>query len=856
MEKFNMSKIIGTPISNLIIVNSSDDTIMGMCSTDTISANARNVNIDEIGNIVGSNIDGGSGYDNLTIHENRAAVTLGTNLKGIKNFNFEQGSSSSQTVKLTNDAFTGLQGSIIKIKTWNDITYIKTSAVTAGNLILNGNSGNDTLLGFSGNDFINGHGGIDSIDGCGGQNTAGFSLGLVLATEVLATELNVVPISAAADNFTQNMVGVLAGDVNGNWAPLGSSYLNATITSNILPKKNPSETIISNINASLNPLITFSNIKLDITNNITADMFVSLISAADSFDIYLSMGNNSTNATFTSALSPLYFNVISSSIYGSELNIAGFGNIIGTSTQLMQSGQTKIGSIKFNIGLMSQYQISILDGTDFNNSTENQQYKVTPNTITLKIDATAPTAATLVQGSGTNSKVLTLTGVETGGTVKILNGTTDVTSKFTVGTNGTYTANVGAFTGAETFSLTAMVTDVAGNTSAASNAVTGKIDTVAPTLAITSTAGSTNTTIQTISGTVGIADAGLTISIYDGTTLIGTTSTDGTGTWSKAVTLPSAQGSQSITAQATDAAGNVGTSNAVVYVLNTLSTNIITGSADNAPITGTAGDDVITANTGTKSIDGGAGTNTVVFAGTKSQFRVGLASDGTIIVKGANVSDTLTNIQQLQFGSGTTITPALVQTDQLLKAGAYNSSNQLVSNWIMPDANPDTNVAVDYRYIADQTTAVTNVINGTNRPAFLKGGPATDAIAGGTGNDVIDGGTGSNFLTGSGGWDTFFIDGRGGQFTWGTITDYTLAAMGTPNESVSIWGWNSGVSRMAWEASNGAAGYQGATLKLDINNDGIFDAYVTFTGLTQSQLPTPVEFTPAQTSGNGLLWFK
>ena len=61
---------------------------------------------------------------------------------------------------------------------------------------------------------------------------------------------------------------------------------------------------------------------------------------------------------------------------------------------------------------------------------------------------------------------------------------------------------------------------------------------------------------------------------------------------------------------------------------------------------------------------------------------------------------------------------------------------------------------------------------------------------------------------------------------------------------------------MAWDASYGAAGYQGATLKLVFDNNGTFDAYVTFTGLTQSQLPTPIEFTPAQTSGNGLLWFK
>ena len=75
----------------------------------------------------------------------------------------------------------------------------------------------------------------------------------------------------------------------------------------------------------------------------------------------------------------------------------------------------------------------------------------------------------LAQGAGTISKVLTLTDTATGGTIKILNGTKDVTCKFMAGAIGTYTANVGAFSGSETFSLTATVTDAAGNTSATSN---------------------------------------------------------------------------------------------------------------------------------------------------------------------------------------------------------------------------------------------------------------------------------------------------------------------------------------------------------------------------------------------------
>ncbi len=88
----------------------------------------------------------------------------------------------------------------------------------------------------------------------------------------------------------------------------------------------------------------------------------------------------------------------------------------------------------------------------------------------------------------------------------------------------------------------------------------------APTLAITSKGGLTNQTAQTISGTIDAADAGLTVSIYDGTTLLGTATPAAGGSWSASVTLLSTQGAQAITAQATDAAG-LGTSSAVTYTL-------------------------------------------------------------------------------------------------------------------------------------------------------------------------------------------------------------------------------------------------------------------------------------------------
>ena len=124
--------------------------------------------------------------------------------------------------------------------------------------------------------------------------------------------------------------------------------------------------------------LLLSNVTIDSSGNVTADVTANLSSAADSFDVYLSLGTNASNAVFTSALSSTNFSVISSPSNGGGLNISGYGNLSGSTTQLISSGQTKLGSISFNAGSLSQFQISVLAGTDFNNSNTGLQSNVTP----------------------------------------------------------------------------------------------------------------------------------------------------------------------------------------------------------------------------------------------------------------------------------------------------------------------------------------------------------------------------------------------------------------------------------------------------------------------------------------------
>src|SRR6202012_3617777 len=96
--------------------------------------------------------------------------------------------------------------------------------------------------------------------------------------------------------------------------------------------------------------------------------------------------------------------------------------------------------------------------------------------------------------------------------------------------------------------IVASQTDGFGNTGTAS--LTFTLDTTAPTIAITSAGGPTNQASQTVTGTVDVADAGATVTILDGSAIVGPAIVQAGGGWTATgVTLTS--GSNSLTAQVT-----------------------------------------------------------------------------------------------------------------------------------------------------------------------------------------------------------------------------------------------------------------------------------------------------------------
>src|SRR5205823_5944080 len=220
----------------------------------------------------------------------------------------------------------------------------------------------------------------------------------------------------------------------------------------------------------------------------------------------------------------------------------------------------------------------------------------TTATQAITVDETAPTIAITTPIAGDNiinkteaAAGVTITGTATAGsggaavngqtaTITILDGSNAIKDTLTATvTNGAWSVNVTAAQAQAladgSYSIKANVSDAAGNAApTATQAVA--LETLAPTVTI-STAGTTTSQVtQTISGTVtaavGEAAVGSTATLFDTvngvTTQVGTATVGSGGAWSTGVTL-SGNGTNSIVAQDTDVAGNIGSSTPVTFTL-------------------------------------------------------------------------------------------------------------------------------------------------------------------------------------------------------------------------------------------------------------------------------------------------
>ncbi|MDF0494641.1 Ig-like domain-containing protein [Bradyrhizobium yuanmingense] len=177
----------------------------------------------------------------------------------------------------------------------------------------------------------------------------------------------------------------------------------------------------------------------------------------------------------------------------------------------------------------------------------------------------APVIASFSTDSGTagdkitNDNTIELKGsAAAGSTVKVYDGTTQIGST-TADSSGHWDYITKVLTDAK-HTLTATATNSSGQTSTASSALAITVDTTAPTAPtiVSQTVNSANQVVMS-----GKAEASSVVKLFDGTTQIGTVTADSSGVWGY-TTGTLAAGSHSLTAKATDVAGNTSVASTAV----------------------------------------------------------------------------------------------------------------------------------------------------------------------------------------------------------------------------------------------------------------------------------------------------
>jgi Big-like domain-containing protein len=271
---------------------------------------------------------------------------------------------------------------------------------------------------------------------------------------------------------------------------------------------------------------------------------------------------------------------ITSSVPGSTSNVEVLkGTAEANSTVTVFDGTTKLGTVAADsTGAWSFTTTALATGSHSFTATAtdaagNTGVKSSATTVTIAGTSGAPGAPTIASFSTdsgvvgdhiTDDSTLTLQGTAVAGsTVNVFDGTTLVGTT-TANSSGAWTATTSMLADGS-HSLTATDSN-SGGTSAASAALSVTIDTHAPSAptiaASTSAATLASTHVEALTGT---AEAGSTVTVFDGTTALGTATANGSGAWNY-TTKALSTGDHSFTATATDVAGNTSSASAAATV--------------------------------------------------------------------------------------------------------------------------------------------------------------------------------------------------------------------------------------------------------------------------------------------------
>ena len=411
-----------------------------------------------------------------------------------------------------------------------------------------------------------------STDDAGNKGTSG---AVIITLDSVAPSVVISSVSGddggTANTRTLSYTAIFTEAVNG----FDASDITVTGTANL-----GSATAISGFSASAdNSTFTFNVVA-------TSDGSVTVSIAAEAAHDIAGNGNIASNAyalTIDSMAPGVSITTTAQSVNTASFTLTGTAEADSTVDLFRGSETVSLGSATATNGAWT-ITVTLDDGANTLTATATDRAGNTSDAtdaVIITLDTGKPEKpAITTTAQSVNTASFTLTGTaEVGSTVNLLReaGTDSLGSATATATNGAWTITVTLDDGANT--LTATATDRAGNTSDATDAVIITLDTGKPEKpAITTTAQSVNTASFTLTGT---AEADSTVDLFRGSETVSLGSATATnGAWTITVTLD--DGANTLTATATDRAGN--TSDATDAVIITLDT----GKPEKPAITTTA----------------------------------------------------------------------------------------------------------------------------------------------------------------------------------------------------------------------------------------------------------------------------
>ncbi|MFN3669034.1 MAG: M10 family metallopeptidase C-terminal domain-containing protein, partial [Brevundimonas sp.] len=740
--------LVGGDITNETIAGTAfADTIGGLGGNDTVNGLAGN---DELNGGSGNDVlNGGEGDDLLIGGLGDDAMNGGD---GVDRADYS-GAGAGVTVNLATGLSSGAAGvdTLSGIENLVGTTFADTLTGDGAANAINGGGGIDTLSGGGGDDVLTagapGQGG-GAPDIIKGQGTANGSLGAAVS---LTGAFDLLTNPAIANSSTIPHATVVAN------AHGGIEYYSLTVTAG--------ETVTFDIDGA----------GFDSTLRLLDGAGTELASNDDNN----SDGGESTDSllTHTFGAAGTYYIVVGRWVSGSGATLVSGAPPAGAGYQLHVSSpsQTPVPVALIGSTLNGDAGADRLEGGTgadmLNGGADNDVLIGGGGNDTLN-------------GGGGSLDVAVYSGNRAAYTISISGGVTTVT-----GPDGTDT-----LTNVERLQFADQITNAAGDPPAGAIDGTGEADVLAGDgwdnvingLAgddvITGAAG--NDVIDGGDGTdtavFSGARAGYTVTTADGVTTV--TGPDGTDTLTNVERL-----------QFSDATLIVGAGGGQ-YFVGTGGADALTGTAFADQILAGGGDDAITGGAGNDAIDGGGGTDRAIFSGARAGYTVS-TSGGVTTVTGPDGTDTLTNVERLQFSDATLIVGAgggqyftgtggsdtitgTAFADQILAGAGDDAINAGVGNDSIDGGDgTDTAVFAGARagYTISTTGGVTTVagpdgtdsLTGVERLQFgdglydIAGAPIITATNGTAGPDVLTGDGSGNTINGLGGNDV--LSGLGGD---------------------------------------------------------------------------------------------